>query len=137
MAFDVSSRKIIGKKFFSAYDYELEAPRLIMEEYYHSEGSGICLVPVSKGVLLKLRRPWAAVQLFNFQLSQEVRSRPRLSEVTYMLPVTDQCVACVGRGFEVTILDTSSGEIAKTISLCHEEYQSTYPIWRIEACHKM
>ena len=133
MAFDVSSRKIIGKKFFSAYDYELEAPCLIIEEYYHSEGSGICLVPVSKGVVLKLRRPWAAVQLFNFQLSQEVRSWPRLSEVTYMLPVTDRCVACVGRGFEVTILDTSSGEITKTISLCHEEYQSTYPIWRIEA----
>ena len=36
-----------------------------------------------------------------------------------MLPVTDQCVVCVGRRFEVSILDTSNGNIVKTIPLCH------------------
>ena len=50
-----------------------------------------------------------------------------------MMPVTDQCVACVGRRFEVSILDTLSGDIVKTISLCHEEYESTCPIMYKEA----
>lgn len=118
MAFDASSRKIIGQKRF---------PHLGREENYPPEVSRICLVPVSKGVLLKRRHPDAAVQLWNFKLSQEVRSWPSLKNVTYIFPVTDQCVACVERGFEVSILDTSTGEIVKTISLCHEEYQSTYP----------
>ena len=118
IAFDVSSRKIIGQKWF---------PRLSIKD------SGICLVPVSKGVLLKLRCAWAAVQLWNFKLSQEVRSWLSLMNVTYISPVTDQCVACVERGFEVSILDTSSGEIVKTISLYHEEYQSTYPQLNKEA----
>ena len=118
MAFDASSRKIIGQKRF---------PHLGGEEYYPPEVSRICLVPVSKGVLLKRRHPDAAVQLWDFKLSQEVRRWPSLKNVTYIFPVTDQCVACVERGFEVSILDASTGEIVKTISLCHEEYQSTYP----------
>ena len=113
MAFDVSSRKIIGQKRF---------PLLGIED------SGICIVPVSKGVLLKRCHPDAAVQLWNFKLSQEVRSWPSFKKVTYISPVTDQCVAFVGSGFEfeVSILDTSSGEIVKTISHCHEEYYSRY-----------
>ena len=114
MAFDVSSRKIIGSK------------------YDHSR-KGICLVPVSKGVILKPRHPEAAVLLLNFKLSQEVRRWPSLKKVTYIFPVTDQCVACVGKEFEVSILDTSSGEIVKTISLCHEGYQSTDPWLHKEA----
>ena len=114
MAFDVSSRKIIGSK------------------YDHSR-KGICLVPVSKGVILKPRHPEAAVLLLNFNLSQEVRCWPSLKKVTYIFPVTDQCVACVGKEFEVSILDTSSGEIVKTISLCHEGYQSTDPWLHKEA----
>ena len=116
MAFDVSSRKIIGHLAI------MWGNHLVVE----TTPSGVCLVPVSKGVLLKLRHPWAAVQLWNFKLSQEVRSWHSLKDVTYMFPVTDQCVACVGTGFEVSILDTSSGEIVKTISLCHKEYRSTY-----------
>ena len=95
--------------------------------------SGICLVPVTDGVLVKQRYRRTALQLWNFELSQQVQSWPRLSEVTYMMPVTDQCVACVGKEFEVSILDTSSGEIVKTISLCHEGYQSTYPLLDKEA----
>ncbi|CAH3015679.1 unnamed protein product, partial [Porites evermanni] len=95
--------------------------------------NGICLVPVTDGVLVKQRLRRTALQLWNFELSQQVQSWPRLSEVTYMMPVTDQCVACVGKEFEVSILDTSSGEIVKTISLCHEGYQSTYPLLDKEA----
>ncbi|CAH3180644.1 unnamed protein product, partial [Porites lobata] len=95
--------------------------------------NGICLVTLTNGVLLKQRHRRTAVQLWNFELSQQVRSWPSLCEVTYMMPVTDQCVACVGRRFEVSILDTLSGDIVKTISLCHEGYQSTCPIMYKEA----
>ena len=112
MAFDVSSRKVIGKKCFSADDDELK--RSFMDFV-------ICIVPVSKGVLLKRLFLDEAVQLWNFKLSQEVRSWPSLKNVAYISPVTDQCVACVEVGCEVSILDTSSGEIVKTISHCHEE----------------
>ena len=102
---------------------------------------GVLLVPVSEGVLLKQFEPgWAYgqrepadVQLWNFELSQQVRSWPNLSEVRDIVPVSDQCVACVGRDFEVSILDTSNGNIVKTIPLCHEGFQSTYLWLRKEA----
>ena len=102
---------------------------------------GVLLVPVSEGVLLKQfepgwpygRREPADVQLWNFELSQIVRSWPNLSEVRDIVPVSDQCVACVGRDFEVSILDTSNGNIVKTIPLCHEGFQSTHLWLRKEA----
>ena len=87
----------------------------------------VLLVPVSEGVLLKETEPGADVQLWNFELSQQIRSWPNLSEVRDIKPFSDRCVACVGRDFEVTILDTSNGNIVKTIPLCHEGFQS--PCW--------
>ena len=85
----------------------------------------VLLVPVPEGVLLKQREPGADVQLWNFELSQIVRSWPNLSEVRDIVPFSDQCVVCVGRNFEVSILDTSNGNIVKTIPLCHEGFQYT------------
>ena len=93
----------------------------------------VLLVPVSEGVLLKQCEPGADVQLWNFELSEQVRSWPNLSEVRDMMPFSDHCVACVGRDFEVSILDTSNGNIVKTIPFCHEGYQSTYCYLRKEA----
>ena len=84
----------------------------------------VVLVPVSEGVLLKQSEPGSDVQLWNFELSQIVRSWPNLSEVTDIMPFSDQCVACVGRDFEVSILDTSNGNIVKTIPLSGEGFQS-------------
>ncbi|CAH3019034.1 unnamed protein product, partial [Porites evermanni] len=88
----------------------------------------ICLVPVINGVLLKASG--VDVQLWNFELSQ-VRSWSSLCEVTSIMPVTDQCVACVTHvdgKFEVSILDTSSGDIVKTISLRLPGYTVTFPL---------
>ena len=85
----------------------------------------VLLVPVSEGVLLKETEPGADVQLWNFELSQQIRSWPNLSEVWDIMPVSDQCVACV-RDFEVSILDTSNGNIVESIPLCHEGFQSPY-----------
>ena len=86
----------------------------------------VLLVSVSEGVLVKDDFPGAGVELWNFEFSQQIRSWPNLSEVTDIMPVSDRCVACVGRDFEVSILDTSNGNIVKTIPLCHEGFQSTY-----------
>ena len=82
----------------------------------------VLLVPVSEGVLIKQSEPGADVQLWNFELSQQIRSWPNLSEVRDIKPFSDRCVACVGRDFEVSILDTSNGNIVKTIPLCHDDY---------------
>ena len=90
----------------------------------------VLLVPVSEGVLLKPSKPGADVQLWNFELSQQIRSWPNLSEVRDIVPFSDQCVACMGRDFEVSILDTSNGNIGKTIPLCHEGFQLTYRPWK-------
>ena len=86
----------------------------------------VLLVPVSEGVLLKQSEPGADVELWNFELSQQIRSWPNLSEVRDIMPFSDQCVACVGRDFEVSILDTSNGNIVRTIPLFLEDYWSTY-----------
>ena len=91
---------------------------------------GFCLVPVSNGVLMKQRG--AAVQLWNSELSRQLRSWASLVD-TYIMPVSDHCVACVGKEFEVSILDTSRGDVVKTIPLCHEGYQSTYSFLHKEA----
>ena len=131
VSFDVSSGKLNGTlEIGTCPDLHYPKPPLTA---LNISDNGICLVPVTNGVLLKQRHRRTAVQLWNFELSQQVRSWPRLREVTYMMPVTDQRVACVGRSFEVSILDTLSGDIVKTISLCHEGYESTCPIIYKEA----
>ena len=97
--------------------------------------AGVLLVPVSEGVLLKETEPESSygqrepvdVQLWNFELSQQIRSWPNLSEVRDIKPFSDRCVACMGRDFQVSILDTSNGNIVKTIPLCHEGFRSTHP----------
>ena len=97
------------------------------------------LVPVSEGVLLKKtkgKEPFGtggAVRLWNFDLSEIIRSWPNLSEVRDIMPVSDHCVACVGEDFEVSILDTSNGNIVKTIPFCHKGYSSTYDLLHKEA----
>ena len=96
----------------------------------------VLLVPVSEGVLLKQSEPVADVQLWNFELSQQILSWPNLGEVKDIMPFSDQCVACVacvGKDFKVSILDTSNGNIVKTIPLCHEGYKSTYDLLHKEA----
>ncbi|CAH3015681.1 unnamed protein product, partial [Porites evermanni] len=95
----------------------------------------IFLVPVLDGAILK-GYFGANVQLWNLnfsQDSQEVPSWPDLSKVRDIMPFSDQCVACVGRDFEVSILDTSNGNIVTTIPLCGKGFQSVNRSLRKEA----
>ena len=109
---------------------DLKAEKVISTRGIFCPSPGGFLVPVSEGVLLKEDYHSAGVQLWNFDLSQQLRSWPSLSEVRDIMPVSDHRVACVGKDFEVTILDTSNGNIVKTIPLCHEVDQltSSYPL---------
>ena len=68
----------------------------------------------------------SAVELWNFELSARIRSWPNLREITHMMPLSEERVACVGSDFKVHILDTTSKITVKSIPLCHEGYQSTY-----------
>ena len=134
VSFDVSSGKLNGTLEIGTCP-DLHYPKRPFTAVNVSD-NGICLVAVTNGVLLKQRYRRTGVQLWNFEFSQQVQSWPSLSEVTYMMPVTDQCVACVtrvDRKFEVSVLDTSSEKIVKTISLCHEGYDSTCPTMYREA----
>ena len=79
------------------------------------------LIPVMHGVLLK--GTGVDVQMWNSELSQ-VRSWPSLCGVKIIMPVSDRCVACVGKESEVSFLDSSSGDILKTIPLRLKEYET-------------
>ena len=72
------------------------------------------LIPVMHGVLLK--GTGVDVQMWNSELSQ-VRSWPSLCGVKRIMPVSDRCVACLGKESEVSVLDSSSGDILQTIPL--------------------
>ena len=124
VSFDVSSGKPKGKKEIDTCDLRFPNPPFIAANNLENF---VCLVPVNNGVVLKHRG--ITVQLWNFELSQQVQSWPSLWDVMYIMPVTDRCLTCVGRRVEVSILDTSSGDIVKTIPICHRShnrYESTY-----------
>ena len=131
LSFDVSSGELKAEKQIDIRR-DRNAPIFISPATLSNNppNYGFCLVPVSNGVLLK--QGGAAVQLWNFELSRQLRSWASLVD-TYIMPVSDHCVACVGTRFEVSILDTLRGDIVKTISLCHEGYQSIYPLLDKEA----
>ena len=127
VSFDVSSGKLNAKiEIGTCRGHYYPSPPYITT---NNSGNGICLVPVTNGVVLKQRLLESTVQLWNFELSQPVRSWPSFWDVMYLLPITDRCVACVGRRFEVSVLDTLSGDIVKTIPICHrshKKYELTY-----------
>ena len=89
----------------------------------------ICLIPVMGGVLFKVTGE--DVQLWNSELSQ-CRSWRSLCEFTSLMPVSDRCVACVGKGSEVSVLDTSSGDIVKTIPLHLEGCETGYVLCNLD-----
>ena len=92
---------------------------------------GDIFLAVSEGVVLKRSGPWEDVQLWNFELSQRVRVCPNFGKFRDIMPFSDQCVACVGSDLEVSILDTSNGNIVKTIPLCHEGFKSSRRLSRV------
>lgn len=90
-AWDVSNRKVQGR-------LELRL---------------ISLVPVRDGVVLVVQSK--PPELWNFKLSTCVRCWSTLNEITNLIPISEELIACVGRQAGVNILATTGGEIVSTI----------------------
>lgn len=80
------------------------------------------LVPVKTGVLLTTRNTFP--ELWNFELSECIRSWPNVRYIREMMPISEERVACVLKGTEVNVLDTASTDVA-TIPFFHEGFEST------------
>ena len=79
---------------------------------YGLRGRLDCLVTVKGGVLLATRS--GTLELRNFELSQCVRNWTDINGTTWMIPISEERVACEAKN-QVIILDTTSGEIVSTI----------------------
>ena len=76
-----------------------------------------CLVAVTEGVLLKLRDSY--LELWKSDLSECIRRWTHFSGIRKVIPVSEERVACVTEE-EVTVLDTTSGNIVSRIPALHE-----------------
>ena len=70
--------------------------------------------PVRRGVLLNSRS--GTLELWRFDLSECIQWWINLTGITNVIPISEERVACVTKGSEVIVLDTSSGEILSTVS---------------------
>ena len=80
------------------------------------------LVSVKNGVLFTTRNGFP--ELWNFELTECIRSWPNLRYITEMMPISEKQVACVGKENDVNVLDTTSPDVAP-IPFSHEGYEST------------
>ncbi|KAL9966358.1 hypothetical protein ACROYT_G024414 [Oculina patagonica] len=105
VAWDISSGRAKTEKNVN-YDY-----------FIYDQSS---LVAVRTGILLRTRR--RTLDLWNFELSECIRSWTNVREITSVSPITEERVACEVRdSSEVIILDTTSGDIMSTITI-HGEF---------------
>ena len=79
------------------------------------------IVPVKGGVLLTTRNDFP--ELWNFDLSECICCWPHVREVTAMIPISEERVACVGKKNEVYILDTNCADIIATIPFSCINYE--------------
>ena len=94
-AFDVSSGKLKAKKSFGKTGI-------------------IYFAPVKEGIVVTASND--TPKLWNCQLSKCIRGWSSLDKIAEIFPVTDEHVACVRERVEVSIINTSSGNIVSTIS---------------------
>ena len=80
------------------------------------------LVLVKNGVLFTNRDSFP--ELWSFELSKCIHRWPNVRYITEMMPISEERVACVRKGNEVNVLDTTSTYVA-TIPFSHEGFQST------------
>ena len=94
-AFDVSSGKLKAKKSFGKRGI-------------------IYFAPVKEGIVVTASND--TPKLWNCQLSKCIRGWSSLDKIAEIFPVTDEHIACVRERVEVSIINTSSGNIVSTIS---------------------
>ena len=111
MAWDVSSG-------------ELKAERSI------ERGKCSRLVSVKNGILFTTKNSFP--ELWNFELTECIRSWPNLRHITEMMPISEKRVVCVGKENDVNVLDTTSPDVTP-IPFSHEGYESTILMLQREA----
>ena len=79
--------------------------------------SETCLVAVREGVLLETDEGY--LELWRADLSECIRRLTNLSDIRKVIPVSEERVACITEE-EVTVLDTTSGNIVSRIPALHE-----------------
>ncbi len=128
---------LVGQEFLDLTERELTimawevSSGYLVAEKSIKGGKSKRLVPVRGGVLFTTRNDYP--ELWDFTLSECIRSWPNVREVADMLSISEERVACVGKGNEVNILDTNSADIVATIPFSHEGYESTIPMLGREA----
>ena len=80
------------------------------------------IVSVKNGVLFTTRDSFP--ELWNFELTECIRSWPSVRYITAMMPISEERVACVRKGNNVNVVDTTSTDMA-TISFSYEGFEST------------
>jgi len=73
------------------------------------------LLAVKGGVLIMRRE--GTLQMWKFELSKCVRCWTNIGNVTQVIPISEERVACATTKNDVIILDTTSGEILSTIQI--------------------
>ena len=99
VARDVSSGKLIAKKRTGIFTSET------------------CVVAATEGVLLRIREGY--LELWRADLSECIRRLTNLSDIRKVIPVSEERVACITEE-EVTVLNTTSGNIVSRIPALHE-----------------
>ena len=89
------------------------------------------IVPVKQGILLTATND--SPELWNFKLSECIRRWPHVREVTDMMPISEERVACVGKRNEVNILDTTCTDVIATIPFSYKTYEHTSQLLGREA----
>ncbi|XP_078376267.1 uncharacterized protein LOC144659655 isoform X1 [Oculina patagonica] len=84
--------------------------------FSYSVGFESFLVAVRAGVLL--RTTTGTLELWNFELSECIRSWTGIGNIRHVIPMSEERVACdVRDSSKVIILDTTSGDIVSTITI--------------------
>ncbi len=74
------------------------------------------LVAIRAGVLFRTRT--STLELWNFELSECIRSWTDIGDIKRVIPISEERVACeVWNSRQVIILDTTSGDIVSTITI--------------------
>ena len=83
-----------------------------------------CLTPVAEGVIIA--KDCGCPELWDFELSRCIRSWSRVCNITNVIPLSRDHVACVGADDkEVIILDSRSTGVKARIPFCRDQYEST------------
>ncbi len=97
--------------------WDVSSMKLIAQKTSETDNRNL-VVAVKEGVLLTTSS--GNLELWSFELSQCIRNWTNINEISKMIPISEERVACEKEN-QVIILDTTSGEIVSTFRISHNE----------------